>query len=315
MVNKTYFTFPSRDGFHTIHAIKWQSDEAKPVGILQIIHGMAEYIARYEEVAVYFANRGFIVVGDDHLGHGDTAKEYGDYGYFCSKDPVTVLIRDEHRLKKIMQKEYEGLPYFILGHSMGSLILRNYLCHYGGGIDGAVVCGTAHYGRATVLAGKLLTGVMKLAGKSKSKSAFLDEIMFGQYNKRTDKRTSFDWICSDESVVDAYMNDPGCGFLFTVNGFDTLISLVQELNKRSNLIKMPKELPILLIAGTEDPVGNYGKSVQEVYDTFLNLDLTKVQMKLYHDARHEILNEKQKMQVYEDVNNWLINVIYESRKS
>lgn len=311
MVNRTYFTFPSRDGFHTIHAMKWQSDEVEPVGILQLIHGMAEYIARYEEVAVYFAEKGFIVVGDDHLGHGDTAKEYGDYGFFCKNDPVTVLVRDEHRLKKIVQKEHEGLPYFILGHSMGSLILRNYLCRYGSGIDGAIVCGTAHYGRLALFAGKLLTGILKLAGKEKNKSACLDEVMFGSFNKRTEKRTAFDWICSDERVVDSYMHDPACGFLFTVNGFGTLVELVKKLNKKSYLSKMPKKLPVLFISGNEDPVGNYGKSVQDVYDTFLHLDLTKVQIKLYNDARHELLNEKQKMQVYEDVSNWLFKVIYE----
>lgn len=311
MVNRTYFTFPSRDGFHTIHAMKWQSDEVEPVGILQLIHGMAEYIARYEEVAVHFAEKGFIVVGDDHLGHGDTAKEYGDYGFFCKNDPVTVLVRDEHRLKKIVQKDHEGLPYFILGHSMGSLILRNYLCRYGSGIDGAVICGTAHYGRLSLFVGKLLTGILKIAGKEKNKSALLDEVMFGSFNKRTEKRTAFDWICSDERVVDSYMNDPSCGFLFTVNGYDTLIELIKKLNKRSYLSKMPKKLPVLFISGAEDPVGNYGKAVQDVYDTFLHLDLTKVQIKLYNDARHELLNEKQKMQVYEDVSNWLFKVIYE----
>lgn len=311
MVNRTYFTFPSRDGFHTIHAMKWQSDEVEPVGILQLIHGMAEYVARYEEVAVHFAEKGFIVVGDDHLGHGDTAKEYGDYGFFCKNDPVTVLVRDEHRLKKIVQKDHEGLPYFILGHSMGSLILRNYLCRYGSGIDGAIVCGTAHYGRLALFAGKLLTGFLKIAGKEKNKSALLDEVMFGSFNKRTEKRTAFDWICSDERVVDSYMNDPSCGFLFTVNGYDTLIELIKKLNKRSYLSKMPKKLPVLFISGAEDPVGNYGKAVQDVYDTFLHLDLTKVQIKLYNDARHELLNEKQKMQVYEDVSNWLFKVIYE----
>ena len=108
---------------------------------------------------------------------------------------------------------------------MGSLILRNYLCRYGSGIDGAIVCGTAHYGRLALFAGKLLTGVLKLAGKEKNKSAFLDEVMFGSFNKRTEKRTAFDWICSDERVVDSYMNDPACGFLFTVNGFGTLVEL------------------------------------------------------------------------------------------
>lgn len=312
MVNKTYFTFPSRDNIHTIHAIKWQSDEVEPIAVLQLVHGMAEHVRRYEEIATYFAEKGFVVVGDDHLGHGETAKEYGDYGYFCRKDPVTVLVRDEHRLKKIVQKEYEGLPYFILGHSMGSLILRNYLCRYGSGIDGAIICATANNSKASVIGGKMLTGILKLAGKSKSKSPLLDDITFGTHNKLTDKRTAFDWICTDEKVVDAYMNDPECGFLFTVNGFDTLLDLTKEANKISNLEKMPKKLPVLFIAGAEDPVGNYGKAVQEVYDIFLNLDLTKTQMKLYNDARHELLNEKQKLQVYEDLYNWLVSEIHKS---
>ncbi|MBP3421934.1 MAG: alpha/beta hydrolase [Lachnospiraceae bacterium] len=310
MVNKTYFTFPSRDNIHTIHAIKWQSDEVEPIAVLQLIHGMAEHIRRYEELANYFAEKGFVVVGDDHLGHGETAKEYGDYGYFCRKDAVTVLVRDEHRLKKTVQKDYAGLPYFILGHSMGSLILRNYLCRYGSGIDGAIICATANNSKMQVFGGKLLTSILKLAGQSKAKSDFLDKILFGSCNKRTDKRTHFDWLCTDEKVVDAYMNDPECGFLFTVNGFDTLIGLVKNANKISNLEKMPKKLPVLFIAGAEDPVGNYGKSVQEVYDLFLNLDLTKTQIKLYNDARHELLNEKQKLQVYEDVYNWLVTEIH-----
>jgi alpha-beta hydrolase superfamily lysophospholipase len=188
---------------------------------------------------------------------------------------------------------------------MGSLILRHYLCRYGSGIDGAIICGTAQYGTITAFAGKLLLGVLKLAGKSRTKSAFLDNIVFGGYNKRTEKRTTFDWLSTDDKAVDAYMNDPECGFLFTVNGFATLLDLAGGLHKTAYLQKMPKDLPVLFIAGTEDPVGNYGKSVQEVYDTFLNLNLTKVQIKLYNDARHELLNEKQKAQVCEDVFHWL----------
>lgn len=305
MVNRTYFTYPSRDGFHTIHAMRWQSDETEPIGVLQLVHGMAEYIARYEEVAVYFAKRGFVVVGNDHLGHGDTAKEFGDYGYIGKKDPVTILIRDEHRLKKILQKEFGSLPYFILGHSMGSLMLRHYMCRYGTGINGAVICSTPNASNAEILMGKLITDVLKLAGKDREKSAFMDEMVFGSYNKKTKKRTSFDWLSTDDSVVDAYMNDPGCGFLFTVNGFHALSCLADGLKKRSYLEGIPKKLPVLLLAGTEDPVGNYGRAIQEVYDTFLNLGMNKVQMKLYKDARHELFHEKQKEQVYEDIYNWL----------
>ena len=305
MVNKTTLSFPSKDGIHTIYATKWQSDDISPIAILQLIHGMAEHIGRYDEFACHMAQKGYIVVGDDHLGHGRSAKEYGDYGYFCEKKAASVLVMDEHRLKEVMQKKEKELPYFMLGHSMGSLILRNYLIQYGQEIDGAILCGTPNNGSVKVGMARTISGLLKLCGKNREKSAFLDRLVFGSYNKRTEKRTCFDWINIDEKVVDEYMNDPQCGFLFTVNGFDTMFQLSANVNKMSLLKRIPKDLPILLIAGKEDPVGNYGKGVTQVYRQYQQLGIADVELKLYDNARHEILFEPEKDIVFADICNWL----------
>lgn len=305
MVNKTTLFFPSKDGIHTIYATKWQSDDISPIAILQLIHGMAEHIGRYDEFACHMAQKGYIVVGDDHLGHGKSAKEYGDYGYFCEKNADSVLVSDEHRLKEVMQKKEKELPYFMLGHSMGSLILRNYLIQYGQEIDGAILCGTPNNGSVKVGMARIISGLLKLCGKSREKSAFLDRLVFGSYNKRTEKRTCFDWTNIDEKVVDEYMNDPQCGFLFTVNGFDTMFQLSANVNKMSLLKRIPKDLPILLIAGKEDPVGNYGKGVAHVYRQYRQLGIADVELKLYDNSRHEILLEPEKDLVFADICNWL----------
>ena len=305
MVNKTTLSFPSKDGIHTIYATKWQSDDISPIAILQLIHGMAEHIERYDEFAFYLSQKGYIVVGDDHLGHGKSAKEYGDYGYFFEKNADSVLVSDEHRLKEVMQKKEKELPYFMLGHSMGSLILRNYLIQYGQEIDGAILCGTPNNGSVKVRIARIISGLLKLCGKSREKSAFLDRLVFGSYNKRTEKRTCFDWTNIDEKVVDEYMNDPQCGFLFTVNGFDTMFQLSANVNKMSLLKRIPKDLPILLIAGKEDPVGNYGKGVAHVYRQYRQLGIAGAELKLYDNARHEILFEPEKDIVFADICNWL----------
>lgn len=140
-MKKEEIFFLSRDGKTKIHAVKW-IPEGKPVCILQIVHGMAEYIERYERLALVLTRQGILVTGEDHLGHGKSVGENGIYGYFCAHDPATVVVRDVHRLKKMVQEQYPGVPYLLLGHSMGSFILRNYLSRYGSGIDGAIVMGT-----------------------------------------------------------------------------------------------------------------------------------------------------------------------------
>ncbi len=311
MVKKEEFTFDSRDGMTKLHAVRWVP-EGKVVCILQIVHGMAEYVERYEELAQYLGEKGILVTGDDHLGHGKSAEKRGTYGYFCEQDPATVVVRDVHRLKKITQEEYPGVPYVILGHSMGSFITRNYLFRYGTGIQGAIICGTGSHSAALMKLSLLIANIQGLFLGQKHVAKFIEKLAFGSYNRRIpDARTPFDWLCTDEKVVDAYMEDKFCGFTFTVNGFKTLFTLLDRLNQEENLNAMPKELPVHFIAGDMDPVGSYGEGVRKAYDDFARTGMERISIKLYPGDRHELLNEKDKKQVYEDIYPWIMERVRE----
>lgn len=311
MAKKEEFTFDSRDGETKLHAVRWVP-EGKALCIVQIVHGMAEYIERYEELAQFLAQKGILVTGDDHLGHGKSVPEDGTYGYFCEQDPATVVVRDVHRLKKITQEDYPGVPYVILGHSMGSFILRNYLFRYGTGIEGAIICGTGSQPQPLVKVCQAVAAIQGVFLGDAHVAKMIDKLAFGNYNKKiANAKTPFDWLCRDEKIVDAYMKDKWCGFTFTVNGFKTLFRLLDRLNQKDNLAKMPKDLPVYFIAGDMDPVGNYGEGVKKAYEDFCQAGMEKVTIKLYPGGRHELLNEMNKIQVYGEIYTWIMERVKE----
>lgn len=309
MIKKEDFYFDSRDGEHKIHAIRWIPEE-RPVCIVQIVHGMSEYIDRYDEFARYLADKGIMVVGDDHLGHGKSVRPGEKYGYFCKEDAPTVLVRDEHRLKKMTQKQYAGVPYIILGHSMGSFIARNYLYRYGTGIDGALIVGTGMQSKPILLCARILAGIDGALFGADHISKLVDKAAFGVYNKKIDSpKTPFDWLSRNEDNVRRYIDDPMCGFIFTANGFQTLFRLIRNLHDVEKLKKMPRSLPVFFLAGADDPVGDYGRSVERVYKSFKELGMENVQMKLYPKDRHEILNEVDREDIYGDIYRWILQRI------
>ena len=301
--------FESRDGVSKLHAIVWSDETKNPIGILQIIHGMAEYIDRYDDFARFMVGKGFVVVGDDHLGHGDSVGENGTYGYFCKKDPATVLVRDEHRLKKLMEAKYPGVPYYILGHSMGSFIARNYLNRYGSGIQGMIVMGTGNQSKALLGASKVLVGLTGFFCGEKHVAKFINKLAFGTFNRAIeDVKTNVDWLTKDEAIVDKYIADERCGFTFTVNGFRGLFELIYRLQKPKNLVTIPKKIPVFFVSGEEDPVGDYGEGVIGAKNDLVRAGLENVSMKLYPGDRHEILNETDKDIVYQDIYEWLESI-------
>ena len=308
-MKKENIYFESRDGVSKLHAIVWSDETKNPIGILQIIHGMAEYIDRYDDFARFMVGKGFVVVGDDHLGHGDSVGENGTYGYFCKKDPATVLVRDEHRLKKLMEAKYPGVPYYILGHSMGSFIARNYLNRYGSGIQGMIVMGTGNQSKALLSASKVLVGLTGFFCGEKHVAKFINKLAFGTYNRAIeDAKTNVDWLTKDETIVDKYIADERCGFTFTVNGFRGLFELIYRLQKPKNLTSIPKDIPIFFVSGEEDPVGDYGEGVIGAKNDLVRAGLENVSMKLYPGDRHEILNETDKDIVYQDIYEWLESI-------
>ena len=305
-MKKEEFYFDSRDGISKIHATRYMPDDGDVRGVYQIVHGMSEYFGRYEDIARFLTDRGFVVVGDDHLGHGKSVPEGGLKGYFCENDPATVVVRDVHRLKKMTQELYPGVPYFIMGHSMGSFIARNYIMRYGTGIKGAVIMGTGNQTKPLIAVSKCVAGIQKLFLGDKHPALFINNLAFGGYNKRIENpRTPFDWLSVNKENVDRYIEDEDCGFLFTVNGFRTLFELISRLLSKKNLKKVPADLPIFFVSGAEDPVGDYGKGVLKAKKALEDMGVKDISLKLYPGLRHEILNEDEKETVKEDIYEWL----------
>lgn len=296
---------PSTDGKNQLHVVVWQPNTTA-VGIVQISHGMVEYIKRYHGFAEYLGAHGFVVIGNDHLGHGQTAKTREDLGYFCPDHMSETVVADLYQVTRYAKSHYPDLPCFLFGHSMGSFMARRYIMTYGAELDGAIICGTGSQPETVLKAGRILVSLLKLVRGDRCRSKLLKKILFGRYNERiSDARTSNDWLTKEEAVVDAYNADEYCTYSFTVNGYRTLLEVMSFIQSPDHVAKIPKKLPVFLIAGKEDPVGNYGKAVTSVYEGYKKIGLTDVSVKLYKNDRHELINETDKEVVYEDVRNWL----------
>jgi alpha-beta hydrolase superfamily lysophospholipase len=310
MIRKEELTYKSRDRETMIHAIRW-IPEGEPVAILQIIHGMQEYVDRFDEFANFLAEKGILVIGNDHLGHGKSVGKHGTYGYFCKDDPATVLVRDAHRLKKMTQEDFPGIPCFILGHSFGSFIAREYITRYGTGIKGAIIQGTAFLSNGTVKSMAGLVNFLTFFMGEKSRSTMVNNMAFKGYLRRiSNPRTKFDWLSHNEASIDKYIADPACNFVFTLNGFRTMAELLKRVQDVSKMEDIPKDLPILITGGKEDPVGSYGQDLQRLYSIYKNeLQIKDVELKLYDGMRHELQQEIGREVVFEDQYQWIRKVL------
>lgn len=304
---KEEFYYDSRDGKSKLHAVRYAPDDAEDIRcVVQIVHGMSEYAERYEEFAEFLTARGCVVTGEDHMGHGKSVGKTGKYGYFCEQDPATVLVRDVHRLKKTTQALYPNVPYVIMGHSMGSFIVRNYMFRYGTGVSAAIIMGTGMQPAVLLRLSKIIAFIQKIFCGPKHVSGLIDKLAFGSYNKQIENpRTPADWLSRDAERVDRYVVDPMCGFVFTVNGFATLFELISRLHKRENLERIPKALPVFMLSGDADPVGDYGRGVQKAYESLKDVGIENITLKMYDGGRHELLNETNRAEVMNDVFRWI----------
>lgn len=310
MAVKKEFFFPSVSGLADIHACSFFPEDKESVkAVIQIAHGMAEHLERYEKFAGVLCENGFAVYINDHLGHGKSVKNDDELGYFGEKDGWKNFIDDCHQLMQIAKKENPGKPYIFFGHSMGSFVAREFTKCYAEKLSGAVFCGTAGPNPA---AGAGIA-VAKLIGKMKGshyRSKFIDNLAFGTYNKQFEGRTNFDWLTRDNDEVDKYIADKYCGFLFTAYGYRDMFSLLSRVSSKKWAEEYSKKLPVLLISGSKDPVGANGKGVEQVYKMLKDAGKNNVTMHLYEDARHEILNESKCFdKVCKDVIDWTDSVL------
>ncbi len=296
-----------------IHACIWHPDKtkyAKPIGIIQIAHGMVDHIERFEDMALYFTKRGFLVVGNDHLGHGDSIASKDDWGYFADhKDCGTYLVKDMHKLTKIIKKEYPNLPYVLIGHSMGSFLTRKYMMMYKDELDACVVLGTGNQRLIIVEAGRLLVHITKYLKGDKYRSPILKKLMFANYNKYIkDCKSENAWLTRDDEIVKKYDHDEKCSFMFTVNAYEGMLKVIRFVIRDANIRHTPRYLPVLFAAGTADPVGEYGKAVKRIYRKYARW-LDDAELKLYDDCRHELHSEIDREHIFEDIYLWILKKI------
>ncbi len=305
-ITEKEYTFTSADHVTPIHVHQWEPD-CDLNGIVQLVHGIAEYIERYDEFARFLASKGFLVVGNDHLGHGKSVLREENLGFFAEKDGWMKAVGDMETLRAMTAREHPGVPYFIFGHSMGSFLTRTYLiCHPEAPLAGAILSGTGQNPAPVVYAGLALCKAEEHRHGPRYRSKLINSVAFGAYNKGFEpRRTDFDWLSRDEGNVDRYISDPLCGFLPTVGLFKDMMGGLAFISKKSNLEKMRKDLPVYIMSGDKDPVGGDGQGVAKVYGMFLSSGMRDVLYKFYPEGRHEMLNDVNKAEVMNDIAAWL----------
>lgn len=313
--NRKEFEFESSNKVNIVKGVVWLPKEInKAKGIIQIVHGMCEYIEKYDDFASFLTKKGYIVCGHNHIGHGSSINGEDELGYFAKENGYHFLIRDTYHVTRLMKKEYPNIPYLLLGHSMGSFIARGYVKEYGDKIDALMLSGTGGKNPFIDLGINICKRVIAKRGE-KYHSKYLEKIVIGSFNSKfIPHRTKYDWLTRDEEKVDEYVEDKLSGFSFTASAYLDLFRLHKNANEDKWFETVRKDLPIYIFSGAMDPVGDYGKGVTLVFEKLKEAGVKDVSIRLYEDARHETLNEINKKEVYQNVLNWIERTIALNKK-
>lgn len=279
----------------------------KPKGVVQIFHGMAEHGGRYENFANFLNQRGYMVYANDHRGHGLSIGENSILAYL-GEEGFYNIVEDERIISKIIREKHKGLPLYIFAHSFGSFIGQEYIIRYSKAIDGIILSGSAKQKGLDIRAGSILAGLQNTFLDNKKPAKLLDKLSFGSYNNKVEnKRTKFDWLTRDKNEVDKYIGDNLSGYISPIDFYYNMFKGFKSLYLPERLKNIDKNLPVLILSGDMDPVGDYGKSVKGLLNQYEKLSLENVTLKLFKGGRHELLNEINKEEIYEYINRWLNN--------
>lgn len=308
-MEKKEFYYTSSNNINKIYAVKW-IPEGEIKAILQISHGVTEHINRYNELAKYLTDRGILVVGNDHLGHGNTN---GQRMYFGPSGSWNYIVKDMEKCKNIITEEYKEIPYFMLGFSLGSFALRTHLIDYKPQISGAIIVGTGYSNKIEIALGKFMANQEAKKHSEENPTEKIRSLTFGTYNKKIkNPKTECDWLCSSEKDLQVYLNDPLRGGCMSSGLFRELLSGMEYTGDKNNIEKMAKDTSILMLSGDKDPVGKETKGVNKVYHLFKKANIQDVTLKYYNNLRHDILHEENKEEIYELIYEWIINHIVET---
>ncbi len=291
-----------------LHGCRW-TPEGDVKAVVQIVHGIAEFVERYDEFARYLNGMGILVVAEDHMGHGQSISEAAPQGFF--NGGWMAAVEDTYGVLRRTRAEFPEIPYVLFGHSMGSFMARTLLAKYpDSGIAAAIICGTGWQPEVLLKVGSAATkAACKVIGE-KTPSKALNDLVFGAYNKRVEHpKTAYDWISRDAKLVEEYVAHPLCGFIPTAGLMRDMMEGLTFIQKHDNLVQMKKELPVLFVAGGDDPVGNYGPGVEKTAEEFRKIGMAHVDLKLFPLCRHEILNEINRQEVFNFLGSWIEKVI------
>ena len=304
-MTRNEFYFPSADRRTKIHAVEWLP-EGEPKAVLQIAHGVTEHILCYEELAEYFTAKGFVVVGNDHLGHGTSIAPGKAPMYFGPEGSWFWVERDMYTCQKMMKKRYPNIPYVMLGLSMGAFVVRSFLIRFPGMADGAILAGTGQPSSAKL---RMMRSIARLEARRKGedKTTYLiKKLTLGAYNKPFEPAHSgCEWLCAGEKAQESFRDDELRGKAVTSGMFREMLNGMIFTGSVQDGKKMDKDLPVLLVSGSEDSIGNRGKGVKSTYKSLLKSGIKDISMKLYPGMRNHIFRENQKKEVFQDIYQWL----------
>lgn len=305
---KTEFSFLSSNGTNTIGGIKIYNSEVTPKATFVISHGMVEHYERYIDFMTYLANMGFVTYCHDHLGHKHSVQTTDDLGYMAAEYGYTYVLKDLLHTRETAKSEYPDLKLFLFGHSMGSFYARVFISKFPGKADGAIISGTGYSNSAAGLGLGLNKVLTRLKG-DRYRSPMFKNLVLGSFNKKIkNPKTENDWLTRDESVVEKYNADEFCTFNFTLSGYKDLLTVNCLSNEKETFENTP-DMPIFIFSGSMDPVGDYGTGVYKVFEAYKSTGHNNVRIKLYDGGRHEMLNEINRCEVYNDIYNWCKKVL------
>lgn len=301
---KTQREIKGEDG-HILVAMLYLPEQ-KIIGHVHVLHGMADHQQRYERFATFLTQQGYAVSTHDHRGHGQTAKRNGaPFGYFAAENGFEIVVDDVHRVIDAIREGHDWDTVTLVGHSMGSFIARRYIQKYSEDVKKVILIGTGSI-NTSYRAGLLAARFMVKQKGALAPAKLLQQLSFGTYNSRIEPIfTESDWLSSDRAEVQKYLADDWCGFTCTNQLYVDLLSGIRLISKEQEINKIRKSLPVLLISGKEDPVGEYGKGVWRVAKQYYHAEFTHVAVHLFEHKRHEILNEKNNEMVYKTILKWL----------
>jgi len=304
--------FTCSDGKDLVYRV-WAPEEGEILFTVHILHGMAEHSMRYDRFADYLSTLGAAVYAQDHRGHGQSATE-GGLGYFASKDGWSRVVLDSLEISQMVQGIHPEVPHFLFGHSMGSFIARSLMIDHSHLYDGVILSGTAADKGLLAKVGRLIAVTKSRFNGGRKPDPLLDNLSFGSFAKHfPDRKTDFDWLSRDEDQVRKYNDDPLCGFICTSRFFVDLLDGIALANDESKASRIRSDLPLFLISGEDDPVGDFGKGVRKVYEEYQKAGIRDLRMNLVLEGRHELLNETNYRDIYATIGNWLTEHMVKGR--